>query len=237
MRTLVVWALVSGAWVAVAAAEPPVPPPPPLPPIPAPTPAPGRAIAPTPDPVPGPDHMPTAPGPDHAPPPGTPPPPVPGHAPDAPPPPPPPPPPAPPAPPPAPEVLSASSLGVVGKRHNVELQKDRLAVHLTVPANLVGECGNFVWVSVQFFDEAGAPIKSELPDHADADGNIKFTTQTAYVALPSERLNFGFLIPYGAFPKRQAGRYRVEARLRLVERRMPKNRPLATATTTFFVEG
>jgi hypothetical protein len=105
-----------------------------------------------------------------------------------------------------------------------------------VPADLVGECGNFVWVAVEFFDETGAPIKSEMPDHADADGNIKFTTQTAYVALPSERLHFGFLIPYNAFPRRQAGKYKVEARLRLVERRAPRNRVLAKGTTTFFVE-
>lgn len=232
MRTFAVWLAVAGSWVAVAAADgPPVPPPPPVPPLPAPPPNPSGStaapLAPTPAPIPGPDHVPTPSGPDHVP-----------ATPPLPPPAPPPTPPPPPPPPPVPEApLSASSLGAVGKRHNIELARDRLAVQLSVPANLEGERGNFVWVAVQFFDETGAPIKSEIPEAADSEGNVKFTTQTAYVALDHERLNFAFLIPYGVFPKRQPGRYKVEARLRLVERRFPHNRPLATATTTFFVEG
>ena len=115
--------------------------------------------------------------------------------------------------------------------------RGRHVMRLTVPANLVGERGNSVWVSATFFDGTGAQIRSEIPDFADPEGNIKLITQTAYVALDHERLTFGFLVPYGAFPKRESGKYKVEMRLRLVERRSPKNRLLATGGTTFFVEG
>ena len=110
-------------------------------------------------------------------------------------------------------------------------------MRLTLPANLVDECGNYVWVAAQFYDESGALIRSEIPEFADDEGNIKLVTQTAYVALPRERLTFGFYVPYGAFPRRPEGKYKVEMRLRLVERRSPTNRLLAKGGTTFFVEG
>jgi hypothetical protein len=115
--------------------------------------------------------------------------------------------------------------------------RGRHVMRLTVPVNLVGERGNYVWVAATFHDETGAQIRSEIPDFADLEGNIKLVTQTAAVGLDHERMTFGFYVPYGAFPKRESGKYKVDVRLRLVKRSAPKNRVLAIGGTSFFVEG
>jgi hypothetical protein len=146
------------------------------------------------------------------------------------------------APPPAPvpdtaPAESQSSIGEIKKEHNIDIGGGRYALRLTVPAELVGQKGRVVWTAVRFADETGALIKSQMPGYADADGNIKLTSQNAIVALDKETMSFTFLVPYGAFPRRDAGKYKVEARARLVEKASPKNVLLATGTTTFFVEG
>jgi hypothetical protein len=96
--------------------------------------------------------------------------------------------PTPPPPPPPPEKpLSASSFGPLYKEHNIDMGRGRHVMRLTVPVNMVGERGNYVWVAATFFDETGAQIRSEIPDFADPEGNIKLITQTAYVGLDNER--------------------------------------------------
>ena len=155
--------------------------------------------------------------------------------------------PVPPAPPPAPPAAgdsaptSAAVIGEIRKEHNVDLAGNgRLALRLTVPATVLGMKDRPLALSVWFADERGQLVRSVLPEWADTNGNLRLSSRTA--TPPSDRVDYEFVlsVPYGAFPCRGGGPWRVEARAELhvlggADAPGPAV-PLATGTTSFFVE-
>ncbi len=148
--------------------------------------------------------------------------------------------PVPPAPPretsPA-QPAGAAVIGEIRKTHNVDLGGGRLALRLTVPATVLGMKDRPLALTVWFADEQGKLVRSVLPEWADANGNLRVESRTA--TAPSDRADYEFVlsVPYGAFPCRGGAKWRVEARaeLHLRDAAGPAA-PLATGTTSFFVE-
>jgi hypothetical protein len=153
--------------------------------------------------------------------------------------------PAPPAPggavpapsPPRPAAAPSGALGEIRKEHNVDLGDKRLAVRLTVPADVAGLRGESVGVDVAFYDERGVAIRSALPLYGDAQGSLRVASRTAAVDADPDALSFVFLVPYAAFPSRGAA-YAVEARASLSTRAATREAAkfLATRSTKFTVE-
>jgi hypothetical protein len=123
------------------------------------------------------------------------------------------------------------------KEHNVDAGGGRLALRLTVPADIGGLKGSAVGVDVAFYDEQGLPIRTALSTHADAQGHLRLTSKTAQVTGDPIALDFVFLVPYSAFPSRGA-KYTVEARASLSTRTAAKDasKLLGKKSTTFQVE-
>jgi hypothetical protein len=142
-------------------------------------------------------------------------------------------------PPPASDPARAPTgkLWDLKKEHNVDAGGGRLALRLTVPADVGGLLGKEVGVEVAFYDDQGRAIRSVLSTHADAQGSLRVTSKTAQVTADPIALDFVFLVPYAAFPSRGA-KYTVEARASLSIRAKTKeeSKLLGTKNTTFQVE-
>ena len=132
---------------------------------------------------------------------------------------------------------AGATIGVIRKQHGVEMADGRKAVQLTVPADIVGEKGQVVWMAVWFTDAAGKPLPTNDAGYGDADGNLKVVSLDTAITREREGLDFVFRVPYIAFPRRKDGRYQVVANVKLIRRDTPKNRILALGATSFFVEG
>jgi hypothetical protein len=148
--------------------------------------------------------------------------------------------PAPPMPVPTPPTRSAT-VGVIAKVHNVDLGGGRLALRLSVPADLVGWKGESVGMDVWFADSDGRLVRSAVSGYADSSGYLHLSSRDAKVEKDVEPLAFVFTVPYSAFPCPAPGAsYSVTATASLSSRSSPKagaSPVLARGTTTFRVEG
>lgn len=132
-------------------------------------------------------------------------------------------------------IVVATSLGIIAKRHNVDLGGGVMGVELTVPADIVGLAGQTLATVLWFYDEAGNPVRSNLDGWGDATNHLRVVSRDVSPASSREAVSFVFRVPYRAFPK-GAGPYRVEARAVLLQRVGDGRRVLARTSTRFVVE-
>ena len=133
--------------------------------------------------------------------------------------------------------LGGATVGEIQKHHNQELEDGKLALRLVVPATLTNLKDSTVACVVFFADDAGRYIRSRLPEHAGPEGSIRLLSEDNVVATDKDAIDFALTVPYAAFPRREPGKYRVEARARIVLRSSSGNVVLAQGTTQFWVEG
>lgn len=132
---------------------------------------------------------------------------------------------------------ATSRIGDIKKEHNVDLGDGRLALRVTVPAEAAGEKENVLWAALGFFDDAGKPIASVLPEYAGPSGELKVVSRDVVPTADPQSFDFVFVVPYCAFPRREGGKYHVNVRARLVRKDSPKNRILVEKWSAFTVEG
>jgi hypothetical protein len=130
-----------------------------------------------------------------------------------------------------------SFIGDLVKQHNVDLGNGKLALRLVVPASVVNLKGSTVACVVFFADDRGDYVPSRLKEYAGPDGSIRLLSADTVVESDRDGIDFAFTVPYEAFPRREPGRYQVEARARLVLRAREGNIVLAQGATRFWVEG
>jgi hypothetical protein len=131
----------------------------------------------------------------------------------------------------------AATVGELVKEHNQALADGTLALRLTVPTTVTGLKDSTVACVVFFADDAGRYVPSRLKEYAGPDGSIRLLSTDTVVASDEDGIDFAFTVPYATFPRREPGRYRVEARARIVLRAGAGNVVLAQGTTRFWVEG
>jgi hypothetical protein len=134
-------------------------------------------------------------------------------------------------------VGPVSSLGPIGKEHNVRGVDNLLYLRMRIPATIRAQKGADVALSVWFADDGGTLIPALMREYADASGLLKVESVTFRVAYETAEREFVLALPYNAFPRRRdkEAKYFVEARARLVRRSEPQA-VIASATTTFWVE-
>lgn len=135
------------------------------------------------------------------------------------------------------KAVGASFVGDLVKQHNQDLGNGRLGLRLLVPTTIVNLKGSTVACVVFFADDRGQYVPSRLKEYAGPDGSIRLLSADTLVEEDRDGIDFAFTVPYEAFPRREPGRYQVEARARLVLRAREGNVVLAQGSTRFWVEG
>ena len=136
----------------------------------------------------------------------------------------------------APAPAATSTIGELGKTHNLDLGNGSTGMRLMVPADVVGMAGQTVAAVVWFYDAAGQPIRSAITGWGDASNHYRIISRDVVPASARQAVHFDFKVPYCGFPRRSGGRYQVEARVVLVQRVGEGRVVLARRSTTFFVE-